>query len=222
MWEGGDSLHPVERAVFAVQAAHPEASYDAVADWVLGERNRSHAELHCRWFGAQMEAWTACPRCAERLEFQMDARAFAEPMSAVPDAVKVDSRSFRLPTSHDLARAAGEPESGSAAKFLLKACLLGGDEAPVWSEEEIDRIGEAMALADPMAETRLQLRCPSCGSEWKDNFDISAFFWAEVDARAQSLLAEVHTLASAYGWTEAAILSLSERRRRFYLERSHA
>jgi hypothetical protein len=79
-----------------------------------------------------------------------------------------------------------------------------------------------MARADPMAETRLKLNCPACGGQWDETLDLTAFFWAEVEARAKRLLLEVHTLASSYGWSEREILSLSEPRRAFYIERARS
>jgi hypothetical protein len=39
-----------------------------------------------------------------------------------------------------------------------------------------------------------------------------------MEARAKRLLAEVHLIASAYGWSEAEILGLSRARRDFYLD----
>jgi hypothetical protein len=42
--------------------------------------------------------------------------------------------------------------------------------------------------------------------------------WAEIEVRAKRLLLEVHLLATAYGWSEAEILSLNAQRREFYLE----
>jgi hypothetical protein len=44
------------------------------------------------------------------------------------------------------------------------------------------------------------------------------FFWSEISAEARRLLLEVHNLASAYGWSESDILSMSALRRRYYLE----
>ena len=38
-------------------------------------------------------------------------------------------------------------------------------------------------------------------------------------SRAVQLLDEVHQLATAYGWTEAEILALSDTRRAAYLDR---
>jgi hypothetical protein len=75
-----------------------------------------------------------------------------------------------------------------------------------------------MALADPMAETRLTLHCPKCENIWDETLDVVAFLWEEIEARARRLLLEIHTLALAYGWTEAEILSLTEDRRGRYVE----
>ena len=75
-----------------------------------------------------------------------------------------------------------------------------------------------MALADPMAEIRLALNCVGCSNQWEETLDIASFLWTEIASRAKRLLREVHTIASAYGWTEGEILSLSEARRALYLE----
>jgi hypothetical protein len=74
-----------------------------------------------------------------------------------------------------------------------------------------------MAQADPMAEILLTLRCPVCDNEWSAALDIATFLWAEIEARAKRILFEVHALASAYGWTEKEVLSLSEHRRALYM-----
>jgi hypothetical protein len=87
-----------------------------------------------------------------------------------------------------------------------------------WSDEELEEIGERMAMADPLAEMRLTLHCPSCENDWEETLDIVTFLWAEIAARARRLLLEIHALASAYGWTETEILSLSENRRARYIE----
>ncbi len=81
-----------------------------------------------------------------------------------------------------------------------------------------------MAQADPLAETRLALECPSCAHAWEESFDIAGFLWEEIEARARRIVFDVHALASAYGWTEAQILALSavSRRRALYLEMARA
>lgn len=49
-------------------------------------------------------------------------------------------------------------------------------------------------------------------------FDPAAYVWAEVENSAARLLRDVHLLAAAYGWTEAAILGMSATRRAAYLQ----
>jgi hypothetical protein len=85
----------------------------------------------------------------------------------------------------------------------------------------MDAIGERLASADPLAETRLALACPSCHHAWDAGFDIGQFVWAEVEALARRVLWEVHALASAYGWSESITLALSPARRAMYLQLVH-
>ena len=75
-----------------------------------------------------------------------------------------------------------------------------------------------MAECDPQAEVLIDMECPDCGHRWQMLFDIAAFLWTEIAVAAKRLLREVHTLARAYGWREADILSLSAARRQFYIE----
>ena len=75
-----------------------------------------------------------------------------------------------------------------------------------------------MAQADPQANIQLALGCPACGHSWLALFDIVGFFWREIDTWARRVLRDIHTLALAYGWSEAEILALSPWRRQFYLE----
>ncbi len=76
----------------------------------------------------------------------------------------------------------------------------------------------ALSEVDPQADIRLDLTCAVCGHAWAAPFDVPAHVWADVDACARGLLAEVHALAQAYGWREEDILALSPARRHFYLE----
>jgi hypothetical protein len=196
---------------------------EALADWPLGRRNRALAELHCSCFGPRMPAWVECRRCGQKLEFELDGRAFADegtqPGETAGDPIVLNGRSFRLPTSRDLARAAGCPDPEQAAVELAESCRIDGGTALAgeWRDAELDELGARMALLDPMAETRVALLCPDCGHAWEATFDVADFLWTEIEARARALLAEIHALASAYGWTEGEILALSPQRRAAYV-----
>jgi hypothetical protein len=62
------------------------------------------------------------------------------------------------------------------------------------------------------------LTCNTCAGQAEIDSDIAAFLWREVATAAHRLLAEIHRLASAYGWSERSILGLSQARRMAYLE----
>ena len=82
----------------------------------------------------------------------------------------------------------------------------------------VDAIASAMAAHDPDADVRIALECPACSCAWELHFDIVSYFWSELDDWAHRTLADVHALASAYGWTEHTVLALSPMRRRIYLD----
>jgi hypothetical protein len=82
----------------------------------------------------------------------------------------------------------------------------------------VSAIVTQMAHCDPRANIELALECPACRHEWLALLNVVSFFWKEIEAWSRRTLAEVHALASAYGWTEAEILALSPWRRQVYLE----
>jgi hypothetical protein len=189
------------------------------------------AKLRCASFGRWLRGWTACERCGEKLEFEVDGAALArneEPESqSTRSIIEVDGQAFRLPTTRHLAAIASEADASKATTRLLEVCLVeeeqevarkGSDSSPHWGEEQIEAIGASMALADPMAEILLHFDCPQCSHGFDTALDPAAFLWTEVEGRAKRLLLDVHLLASAYGWGEAEILSMNPMRRSFYLE----
>jgi hypothetical protein len=218
LWESGRLLHSIDQGLLAVETAFPETCNESVADWPLGRRNRALAEMHCACFGPRLSGWTTCRECGEKLEFNVDARALAETREATAnDVVAIGGRDFRLPTSRDLARIAQKDDAADAGRALLDMCLVAG-ETEVWSDAEVDAVGESMAAADPLAEVRLDFTCPACGEVFDESLDLAIFLWSELEEQATRLLLEVHALARAYGWSEHEVLALSPVRRRLYLE----
>ncbi|MFM0336848.1 hypothetical protein [Paraburkholderia fungorum] len=222
LWERGARRHPLDRALLTLHAALAQTAGETLADWPLGRRNHALIELHCACFGTQLQGWLACEDCHEKLEFTLDGRALAQAgrdwRGGAPTEIAVGARTFRLPTSRDLAHVADAADSLDAARQLLDRCCVEPAASAAWSDAELDEIGDRMAQADPLAETQLALHCPACGADWHETFDIAAFLWTQIEARAKRLLWAIHALARAYGWSEAAILSLDENRRAFYLK----
>ena len=74
-----------------------------------------------------------------------------------------------------------------------------------------------MDAADPQANIEIPLKCVECEHGWNALFDIVSYLWTELDSWAQRTLNEIHLLASAYSWSESAILSLTPARRQLYV-----
>jgi hypothetical protein len=214
VWECGKSQIPLQRALTMLAAACPETSSESLAGLTIGQRDARLLALQELTFGSELTGVTNCPNCEEKIELRFDCSHIlstteAEPPNELAIQTNGHGMRFRLPTSADLL-AVETPGQ------LVERCLLNGgdhrakDFAPVISEE--------MSRADPMADIQLALNCPSCEHKWEAPFDIVAFLWREIGATVGRLLREVHTVASAYGWTESEILALNPARRRIYLE----
>ena len=220
LWETGLALHPLDRGLLVLSRVFSDLEDGNPADWPLGRRNRVLAEWRLASFGARIQGWVSCAHCGDKLEFEMDGRVLAGEGSretVAGETVTVRGATFRLPSSRDLSRLLKETDSSAAALRLAQGCLLEAGESPIWSQEYLEEVGERMAQADPLAETRLKVNCPQCANACEENLDILSFLWAEIEGRARHVLAQIHALATAYGWTESQILSLSGSRRNLYL-----
>ena len=233
VWESGHSQIPLQRALTMLAVACPEESADSIEQLTVGQRDARLLALREATFGDELTGVTNCPNCGEKIELSFNssglrrsvegragsflpaeagAHGVARPTTPSGElSVKSNGRDvcFRLPTSADLL-AVETPEQ------LLERCLSNGDTR--LAENFRAAVAEKMSRADPMADIHLALDCPCCAHKWEAPFDIVAFLWREISATARRLLREVHTLASAYGWTEGEILRLSPARRRMYLE----
>jgi uncharacterized protein (UPF0212 family) len=183
-------------------------------------------------FGSDLEATAKCPACGERLELAFSTRDVMTDITigALPAAreshrVRVQTGEYeilcRALCSADLA---DSPDRATLLERCVETAQRNGLDVRLSDlpEEAMIAIGEAIRKADPHAEIDIALNCPACGHQWQSLFDIAAFLWGEIEDWAQRLLLDVHLLASAYGWSEREILSMSPRRRGLYLEMAGA
>ena len=217
-------MHALDRALLALSMSCSEAGAATLPDWVLGRRNQALIDLHCSLFGPALEAWAVCQSCGEKMEFKVNAKALVQSMSAedAEQNVFFKGQTFRLPTSRDLVGAVQQGDPESAAFSIVERCMTDAAAPVQWSREDVEEIGEKMAMADPLAEIRLALICPACSNETTETIEVTSFLWSEIESRAKRLLWEVHAIASAYGWSEAQVLSLSPARRALYVEMAQA
>jgi hypothetical protein len=247
IWERGFAMTPVQRGLAFLTEACPEMTSQALAELSIGQRDDLLLSLRERLFGAQVSGLATCPKCGERLELNFrvsDIRVakngkgdkgqgegeFPNPYPLSPGSYPLSLEfpgfmvHFRIPNSLDLATIAGNQDLDQSRKMLLECCLKSVDAqgSPVAPSdlpmEVIEAVQERMAQVDPLADIAFSLTCPSCSHQWQLLFDALTLLWNEINAWAYRILREVHILASAYGWREADILSLSPWRRQAYLD----
>jgi hypothetical protein len=229
IWEQGRDQHPVDRALTILVPAYPEMTRDALADLSIGTRDAFLLAVREQTFGDTLNGAADCPQCSDSLEFSIGIETIrTEPKSVTerPSTLMLDDHvvEFRLLTSHDLA-AAAQCEDVAASRFiLLERCVerIVCNDSKVSVTDMPDRLITELVKKldeyDPQANVMLELQCPECAGSWQMPLDIVSFLWNEIAALAKRLLYEVHKLASTYGWSEQAILSLSPVRRQNYLE----
>jgi hypothetical protein len=231
-WEHGQGRHAVDKALLLLSLAQPTLSVEELSSLTIGQRNIVLLKLRAMTLGKRAECFVTCPQCEEKLEFSLNLDTFllSVPTEQAPaDLIHTLNQDgyciqFRLPTNRDLATVVALDDLVSGRVYLLEQCIvqaqLHEQTIPVSDLPEPLRtaIAEAMAEADPLAEILITVSCFACELRWKSDFDIVAFFWKELEAQARRLLYDVHTIASAYGWSESDILVLSAPRRQFYLE----
>ena len=227
VWEQGSGESPTQRALLLLAAACPGTPRETLVRLSIGQRDTHLLMLRELIFGSQLVSLTDCPSCSERVELNLqtaEIRAAAQSERQPMQEMSVGDYQvrFRLPSSEDLLVVDDDIAVGS--RQLLARCIESGRRAGEECAAEelpaavISAVSERMAVVDPLADVQLNLSCPACEHRWSTGFDIVSFLWREIDALVRRLLREVHVLASAYGWLEADILSLSAERRHIYLE----
>lgn len=235
VWERGLLETPPRRALtLLAAAASDELSPEALARLSVGERDARLLTLREQTFGSRLTSLATCPACQQRVESEIEvndlrvATGGDAPATLALSAEGYDVQ-FRLPNSLDLEAIAGAADKAregvnGARDILLERCLLSAEregervEVRDLPDEVFGAIVERMQGADPQADVRLALACPQCDARWEEQFDIEAFFWDEINAWAERLLREVHTIASRYGWRETDILNMTASRRHYYLD----
>lgn len=220
LWERGARRHPLDRSALLCAWARPDWPCDTIVDRPLGRVTTALMRLREASFGARIDSHVDCLHCGARLQLTLQTAELLQPEPGEPAEVEVAGRRVRPPALRDLAAVAHEADAACAARRLLARCTLeGGDAAPsdTLSDNALRAVEDALEGIDPNADLALDVHCEACGRHSTAQLDAGRLLWDDIDARARALLAEVHALASAYGWTEGEILALGPARRAGYL-----
>ena len=208
---------PARAALAVLAASDPALDPAAAAALDLGTRDARLLDARTRWFGPLFNAVAACPACGLQHDIRLHADGLRLPPPPSTEVLQAERdgirATFRLPTTDDLLAIEAEPDPAARKRALLARLLIDGVPCPVTE----DLVAEGCEQAAPQSDVCVPLSCAGCGHEWDALFSINAFLSREIGLRAERTLADVHVLASAYHWSEAAILDLPADRRRSYL-----
>lgn len=213
VWERGVSFAPHQRAL-AILALASSTPADELSLLPIAERDARLLRFREQTFGRAIEGLVECPACREMCELSFRTSDVSSPDAAPSEwSFQFGGRDvrFRLPNTADVGAALQEED---ARATLLRQCLLDDVEE---SDALFDALEEEMERVDP-SSTRIDVTCPFCSHRWLCALDAGAFLWSEIETWGRRTLTDVHVLASAYGWRESDILSMSAWRRRRYLE----
>jgi hypothetical protein len=218
---------PHERAIAAIEAFTDHA-FDDAERWTLPTCDARLLELYRDRYGPELRAVSACPECGTLVELQFavdDLLAALSGSDRESLTVEVDGYELklRLPTVGDLARARHAQDLEHAREVITTSCVSACTHKGVaitatsLPASLIDQVEESLKRFDLGGEG-IELTCPDCSTVWTATLDVTALVLAELDAEGERLLADVHLLARAYGWSESEIVALSPGRRRRYVE----
>jgi len=222
LWEGALDADPVSRPLALLAAGRS----DGARAWHLSiaERDAALIDVYRRVVGERIDGTFDCETCGQAVEVSLDTAALLS--GPGPGSLSLALEGYLLtvrpPDSDDLAAAAALP--GADARELLAGRMIvaSHDGRPVPAAQLPPRVlrSALRAVEDshPLLEPIITAECPWCGASGGVLLEIGAVLWGHVQADARRLLTEVDALARAYGWSEAEILGLSDRRRATYLE----
>ncbi len=132
---------------------------------------------------------------------------------------------LRVPNGADQEAIAAAEHCEDAVQLLARRCMVHlpdnhtdrespGEDGITISPDDVLLIESAIEQVAPEVGTRVQAACPECNRE--NIVDVDPYMCLG-QGRTQ-LFSEIHTLASAYHWSETEILSLPKNRRQRYLK----
>ncbi|MDT0184480.1 hypothetical protein Q9S36_30255 [Microbacterium sp. ARD31] len=169
--------------------------------------------------GPVLDTTLACPACEALLDVplpldQVLAGSAGPPLDVDVD-VDVDGVVVRGPTTSDVLAALASADPAATLRAQCVTWPAGSDP-----DADADLAARVAATAEQvcgLAGTSLRLHCPECGREVVADVDAVGLLTERVAEEARDVLADVATLAAAFGWSEREVLALPPSRWHAYL-----
>jgi len=235
-WDQGTEKHALARGLILLSVALPESNVQQLAQLSLADRNLLLLRLRELSFGPVLQGFGVCLHCSSQLEFAIPAAELIEHLESQmcegPIAWNEDGiqRQLRPVTTADLLAIVDIAEVTEAQERLLARGLTIEEPAALAGLPECENplaalsgtaasgVMEKFDQLHRATELTCAVQCVDCSQRQTLDLDIAQFLWLEVRNAARRLLAEIHDLAWAYGWSESSILNMAPQRRNVYLE----
>jgi hypothetical protein len=229
-WDRASAAGDASRASALLAAACPGTSPGQWDTVPIPEVILQLVRLRHISFGSNLTGLLPCSECGAQLEFDLDVPQIIQRLETMAGDAAADwtsgSDRFSMRAVNHLDLVAVSTEAGpeDARLLLLERCTeVNGCPASDKNAFAALRAAETIALEaftrlHQAAEITCRVSCVACGHSGETDLDMARFLWAEVRHGAGKLLREIHELASAYGWSEEAILNMPAHRRERYLE----
>ncbi len=192
LWEQGRDQPSARQGLILLKAACPDKPWKDLAEFSVGMRDANILALREEIIGPNLVSLSTCPRCGDQLELTFEAsKILSGPILDHPSLLSLNSLdydvTFRLPNSLDLIAVEEETNVEKAREILIERCLIKARKAnedleiPDLPDAVIEGVEEEMSAKDPQADLVMNLSCPSCSYQWQSSFDITSFFWTEME-----------------------------------------
>jgi len=191
----------------------------ATGELAASDRDTLLAMLHRGLWGDRIVSSLTCSACGEMydLSFALSAlqqsleaaREPSSPGSGVRVIVDREGREYRLPSARAETEAAVVAGAGA---YAVLAGAIGDDHDPVTLDARLEVLA-------PIIDVDLDAPCAECGHAALVRFDIQTFTLQRLLDEREGILAEVHAIASGYGWSLDEILGLDRTMRRAFADR---
>jgi hypothetical protein len=187
------------------------------------DRDRVLAAVYRRAFADRIDSTITCAACDNRFDLNFSLTALDAALDTGRAAAAYDIRSdgyvqtpdgavFRLPNGREECVAAALPRARAHAS--IGAAVIDPSSRPV-PAEELEELFERVA---PLLDLPLDAACPECAHAQQVRFSVQSYLLESLVNERRRLIAEVHRLAVAYGWSHHEILELPRTARRQHVE----
>jgi hypothetical protein len=181
------------------------------------DRDALLAALHRQCWGDRIVSTITCRACGAKYDLSFELSAVQRHLASDAPVwlarggvlTSADGRSLTVPDASDEISAVERGVSGAVERLAERA----GAEA-----DGIAEAAAALESAAPIVDLELDATCPECGGGQNAHFDLQSFVLQRLLNERGVLFADVHLLATTYGWSLGEILALTRHTRRSFVE----